>query len=206
MYDCACVQHQLLPRGIGLHWFHPVQRPGLNSLLCFFPWLIFLEAGSLQGYDAVLFGSVRKRVLQSLNRFHLSSPRRHWHGPSCHYHVFYVFKVDWTSFMKESCLPDLVSSTSFVVSDPAVSWRTFHPASSLRLLSRCQYYASSCSVLQDPASLLSPKINRPPLQSHTLWPGIYRVRVFCFPFGRAILCRSLLSIHKHFLQQSFFFF
>lgn len=122
MYDCACVQHQLLPRGIGLHWFHPVQRPGLKSLLCFFPWLIFLEVGSLQGYDAVLFGSVRKRVLQSLNRFHLSSPRRHWHGPSCHYHVFYVFKVDWTSFMKESCLPDLVSSVSFVVSDSATPW------------------------------------------------------------------------------------
>lgn len=133
-------------------------------------------------------------------------------GTALHVTTMFSMSLRWTELpswrkvvYQTLSPPSALWSVTPSLHDPAVSWRTFHPASSLRLLSRRQYYASSYSVLQDPASLLSPKTNRPPLQSHTLWPGIYRVCVFCFPFGRAILCRSLLSIHKHFLQQSFFF-
>lgn len=60
------------------------------------------------------------------------------------------------------------------------------------------------ALLQDPASLLSPKTNHPPLQITLLWLGIYRIRVFCFPLEEPY-CGDLFFWYISIFIAKFFF-
>lgn len=130
-------------------------------------------------------------------------------GTALHVTAMFSMSFRWTELSswrkvvyQTLFLPSTLSAT-LPLHVPAVSWRTSHPASSLRFLSQCKYYASSCS-LTGPSFPSQSKDKSSSTANHTLWPGIYRVRIFCFPLEEPY-CGDLFFWYISMFTAVFFF-